>query len=154
MTDSELIAMVKKNGGNVGPSLAEFMAMREAEASCRLDGETQVIQAKANAHRAGRMNKTEAAYSDHLEYLKKCGDVIAFYFEAIKFRLAEKTWYTPDFMVIRADSGFIEFHEVKGFWRDDARVKFKVAVEMFPLFLWVVVKKTKGGWSAETVNQM
>ena len=46
----------------------------------------------------------------------------------------------------------LEFHEVKGFWRDDARVKIKVAAEHFP-FKFVAVRKKKlsegGGWDVE-----
>jgi hypothetical protein len=50
----------------------------------------------------------------------------------MKFRLADNTFYTPDFMVVMAD-GLLEAHEVKGFWEDDARVKIKVAASLFPI---------------------
>lgn len=86
------------------------------------------------------MNKTEKAYADYLEIKKKAGEVRAYYYEKVKLRLADRTYYTPDFMVIDKD-GFIEFHEVKGFLRDDALVKYKVAAEQFPWARWVMLKK-------------
>ena len=69
--------------------------------------------------------------------------------EAVKLRLADKTFYTPDFVVIRADGG-IELHEVKGHWEDDARVKIKVAATQHPWFRFLAVKAGKTGWQYET----
>ena len=95
----------------------------------------------------GGMNKTEAAYPDHLGLRQMSGEVAWFAFEAVKLRLADKTFYTPDFAVMLAD-GTIEQHEVKGFWEDDARVKIKVAAAMFP-FRFIGVQKDKTGWKFE-----
>lgn len=82
------------------------------------------------------MNKTEAAYAALLDVQKEAGEVAAWFFESVKVRLADRTWYSPDFMVILT-TGAVEFHEVKGgFVRDDALVKFKVAREMFKAFAW------------------
>jgi len=100
---------------------------------------------------AGHMNQTEAHYAGHLEWRKSCGDVKWYRFEGLKFRLADNTFYTPDFAVMRGD-GQIELHEVKGFWQDDARAKIKIAAEMYPfLFLAVTAqaKKHGGGWKVE-----
>jgi len=95
----------------------------------------------------GSMNKTESAYAERLEMLRRLGDVGHFEFEPITLKLAKNTRYTPDFMVVT--DGRIEFHEVKGFWRDDARVKIKVAAEKFWQFKFLAVKKVKGGWDIE-----
>ena len=73
----------------------------------------------------GVMNKTEQRYAFHLAGLRQAGQIARYDFEPVKLRLADRTFYTPDFRVIIPD-GTIEFHEVKGFWRDDARVKIKV----------------------------
>ena len=100
----------------------------------------------------GHMNKTEAAYAALLETLKVAGRIQWFRFEGLKLRLADKTFYTPDFAVMR-DDGVMECHECKGFWMDDARVKIKVAAETFPMFRFVAVqrqaKKRGGGWVTE-----
>jgi hypothetical protein len=101
--------------------------------------------------KAGKLNKTEAAYAVRLEEMKAAGVIRWFSFEGMTFKLADNTRYTPDFAVMRAD-GLIELHEVKGFWRDDARVKIKVAAELFPFRFIAVKAKTKksgGGWSTE-----
>lgn len=102
--------------------------------------------------KTGQMNKTEQAYADHLDRLRSAGDVLWFRFEGLKFRLADNTFYTPDFAVMRSD-GQLEAHEVKGFWTDDARVKIKVAAEQYPLTFLAVKAKAKkdgGGWAVET----
>lgn len=101
--------------------------------------------------KAGQMNKTEAAYAAHLEQLKTQGDVLWYKFESVKVRLADNTFYTPDFAVMTSD-GLMQMHEVKGHWQDDARVKIKVAADQYP-FRFIAVKplpkKDGGGWSVE-----
>lgn len=76
-------------------------------------------------------------------------------FERITFKLADDTRYTPDFFVVRT-SGFIEFHEVKGFMEDDAWVKLKVCAEQHPWFTFVLArkraKKNGGGWDVKVIG--
>jgi hypothetical protein len=89
-------------------------------------------------HTPGRMNKREAVYALELEARKRQGEIQGWKFEAIKLRLAARTFYTPDFMVWLC-GGAVEFHEVKGHWEDDARVKWKIVQEMYPMFRFVLV---------------
>ncbi|HYQ54230.1 MAG TPA: DUF1064 domain-containing protein [Pseudomonas sp.] len=99
----------------------------------------------------GQMNKTEKAYADVLQELHHTGKVLWFRFEGIKLRLADSTFYTPDFAVLAAD-GVLEMHEVKGKWMDDARAKIKVAADQYPFrFVAVRVKPRRdgGGWAVE-----
>lgn len=101
--------------------------------------------------KAGVMNKTEAAYAVVLEVRKHAGEIVWYKFEGIKFRLADNTFYTPDFAIMMAD-GLIEIHEVKGHWQDDARVKIKVAADAYPFKFIAVKKQSKkagGGFSVE-----
>jgi hypothetical protein len=101
--------------------------------------------------RPGEMNKTETEYSALLDGQKLLGAVEWWMFEAIKFRLADNTFYSPDFVVMLA-GGMIEVREVKGHWEDDARVKIKVAAAMFPFQFVAVTKRRKrdgGGWQEE-----
>lgn len=101
--------------------------------------------------KTGEMNKTEAAYSVHLESRKAAGDIVWFKFEGITFKLADDTRYTPDFSVMLA-SGQLQAHEVKGHWMDDSKVKIKVAAAMFPIEFIAVKAKAKkdgGGWAVE-----
>ena len=101
--------------------------------------------------KTGQMNKTELEYAAHLEWLKEIKQVIWYKFEGLKLRLADNTFYTPDFAVMAKDS-VLELHEVKGFWTDDARVKIKVAAALYPFrfkALKVKSKRDGGGWITE-----
>lgn len=104
--------------------------------------------------KAGTMNKTETAYAAHLDALQFAGHVLWYKFEGIKLRLADSTFYTPDFAVMQSD-GQIELHEVKGakaIFQDDAKVKVKVAAMAYPfrfLVAYPIAKKRGGGWEIE-----
>ncbi|OSI16522.1 DUF1064 domain-containing protein [Neisseria dentiae] len=101
--------------------------------------------------KTGEMNKTEKAYAEYLESLKQAGAIAWYRFEGVKLRLADNTFYTPDFAVMSA-AGTMEMHEVKGHWMDDAKVKIKVAAEMYP-FRFIAIKakakKDGGGWDMQ-----
>lgn len=101
--------------------------------------------------KTGQMNKTEQSYADRLKLLQHAGEIAWFKFEGVKLRLADNTFYSPDFAVMLA-SGVMEMHEVKGFWQDDARAKIKIAADLYPFrFIAVKVKPKKegGGWAVE-----
>lgn len=101
--------------------------------------------------KTGQMNKTEQAYANSLELRKAAGEIAWYRFEGLKLRLADNTFYTPDFAVM-ANTGVIQCHEVKGYWQDDARVKIKVASEMYPfefIAIQAVAKNKGGGWKLE-----
>lgn len=70
--------------------------------------------------------------------------------DSVTLKLADDTRYTPDFPVLTSDDQQV-FYEVKGHWRDDARVKIKVASALFP-WLFVAVTKVDGKWSFEIFN--
>jgi hypothetical protein len=101
--------------------------------------------------RVAGMNKMESAYRDVLHGRVLVGDVLWFRYEAMKLRLADNTFYSPDFAVMLA-SGELEVHEVKGHWEDDARVKIKVAAEQYPFrfcAVTAIASKHGGGWKVE-----
>lgn len=103
---------------------------------------------KATRKPPGKMNNTEKKYADRLDEIKLTGEIITYYFERVKLKLADKCFYTPDFMLIM-DDGSIVFDEVKGgFIMEDATIKFKMACEQFPNFkfrMWQY-KNKKTGW--------
>ena len=106
-------------------------------------------------HTPGVMNKTEADYGALLEMRKVAGEIEDYHFESVTLKIADNCRYTPDFMVEFYD-GHKEIHEVKGFWRDDARVKIKVAADKFRGFDFIAVqkkaKKDGGGWKIEEIH--
>ena len=89
-------------------------------------------------HRAGVMNKLEAEYA---KLLDERG--VKYIFESVKLKVGAKIcWYCPDFLVFNEDME-IEFHEVKGFWLDKARVKYQSAARQFPQFRFFSAEKAK-----------
>ena len=97
-----------------------------------------------------KMNRLESRYAEHLGYLRLEGKVSAFMYEAVTLRLADRTSYNPDFFLVMPD-GTIEIHETKGFMRDDAAVKIKVAAKMFPWFTFKLVRYNRGTWEITTI---
>jgi hypothetical protein len=103
--------------------------------------------------RTGQMNRTEELYDTYLDAKRWHGEVLWYRFEGVKLRLADNTFYTPDFAVMSAD-GVMEMHEVKGFWRDDARAKIKIAADAYPFRFFAIRKqaaKAGGGWEVEAI---
>lgn len=137
-------------GGGQGRAQAPKVSPTAGGAGKPAVGSKQAMQALGRL-KTGELNKTEQAYHDHLAQRQHAGEVAWFKFEGIKFRLADNTFYTPDFAVMLAD-GRMQIHETKGFWTDDARVKIKVAAELYPFEFIAIKKKAKkdgGGWQME-----
>ena len=99
---------------------------------------------------AGQMNRTEESYAAHLDLLKYGGDILWWKFEPAKLRLAQKTFFTCDFMVLKKD-GLICMDEVKGYMTDDAAVKIKVAASLYP-FQFRIVRKKGAFWTFTNVG--
>lgn len=144
------------------PSRMTAAEYREYRLSGRLPAEAHA-QAPAAAPKAlaapGRvtkaadgMNKLERAYSVELENQRLAGLISSWKFEAMKLRLANRTTYSPDFFVVLPD-GSMEQHETKGFMRDDAHVKLKVAASQFPMFTFRLVKRKAGAWIIAEVKR-
>ena len=97
------------------------------------------------------MNKTETRYAQDLELQKRAGDILWYKFEGFTLTLAPGARFTPDFAVMHCD-GRLEFIEIKGFWREAARVRIKVAAELYPfrfIAVQAVRQKDGGGWKVE-----
>lgn len=104
--------------------------------------------------KAGTANQLEVQYALHLEERKRSGEVAWYKFEALKLRLADNTFYTPDYAVMLT-SGELQCHEVKGFMQEDAAVKIKVAAETYPIRFLLIRKRAKrdgGGWLIKDIG--
>lgn len=106
--------------------------------------------------RHGDMNKTEADYADHLATQLHVGAIKWFAFEPMKFRLADNTFYTPDFGLL-LPCGTLVLDDVKGrkgdsyFCQEDSKMKIKIVAELMPLTFRIVWPLGKGqGWGAVT----
>lgn len=91
------------------------------------------------------MNKTEALYAAELDWRQRHGEIVAWHFEPIRLRLAHRTTYTPDFLLVFKD-GRLQFVEIKGFLRDDAAIKFKLAREKYPFFGFTMLRRVRRQW--------
>lgn len=65
--------------------------------------------------------------------------------QSITLKLANDTRYTPDFSSVGPNGEFI-FWETKGFFRDDAKVKLKIAARQYSWAVFMLVEKKKGQW--------
>lgn len=93
-----------------------------------------------------RLNKTEAAFLAYLRAEKRWAFIGI---QNVTLKLADDTRYTPDFVCVGHGGEIVAF-ETKGFWRDDARVKIKVAARLFPFLQFTAVSRTKGSsWEYE-----
>ena len=144
-TKDDVVRVVRKNRTTCKESLQVGDYNRTI--GCVLGGRVLAKGNRGTFHKSGEMNKTEAAYAARLESLKLAGEIADYRFECLKLRLADNTFYAPDFIVLRPDGAF-EVHEVKGHWEDDARVKIKVAAELYP-FKFIAARKQKGAWLFE-----
>lgn len=115
--------------------------------------------AKHVRRKAGEMNKTETEYDTYLGLLLRGGMIDGYKFEGIKLKLADNCFFTPDFLVMAKD-GVLELHDTKGTTKklrasgekeaapwieEDAKIKLKLAAELFPFRVFAVFK-TKEGW--------
>lgn len=107
-----------------------------------------LYQAKGRL-KQGQMNKTERRYFEYLKAEEAAGRIQKIWFESIKVKIADGAcWYTPDFLVLKADST-LEFHEVKANSRiflDDAKVKVKSTATNYPFRMIVVYPKKTHDW--------
>ena len=93
-------------------------------------------------------SRDEELFAGHLEQQRLSGHVFEWSYKAVKLRLGDGVWYTPDFRVINAEKTTI-YYEIKGFLREAARVRLRTAAEKHPArFIMVRLrpKKHGGGW--------
>ena len=99
------------------------------------------IKAKPSADES-KLNKLESAW---LAVLRADITLAWVGVHALTFKIGDDCRYTPDFIALNLDGELIAY-ETKGFMRDDARVKLKVAARMFPFVGFVLVERKAGAW--------
>lgn len=98
--------------------------------------------AKGRRTVTGRMNGLEAEYENLFLRAEPHG------FEEITLVVGDGARYTPDFWTLGADD-VLEFHEVKGHWREAAKVRIRVAARQYPQFRFMAFRCEKGVWTRE-----
>lgn len=117
--------------------------------------------AKGKPPRKPNMNKLEARYAAHLELRKQQGEILEWWREPVRLRLAnlkeeperiegrKDVFYKPDFGLMLPDYT-VEYHETKGRMHRDALNHIKLAAKLHPFRFVVVTKPSKStGWQYE-----
>lgn len=73
-------------------------------------------------------------------------------YHAMKLQLASGCWYEPDIVAWDINLSRLLVYEVKGFARDDAIVKLKVAARVYPWISFWLVWKDKGQWLEQPIR--
>lgn len=130
----------------------EFYGVKpiKADGSSPLDG--LAMKGKKVRQKGESENKTEKAFRLFLEGRSNYKNVIR---EGIGIRLGNGVVYWPDYTCVD-QLGRTLIWEVKGFMRDDAAVKIKVAAGLHPEWTFVLVsqlaKKDGGGFEFQEIK--
>lgn len=81
-------------------------------------------------------SKLEKEFAYQFEAMRRADQIAAWWHKPIRLRLATGAWYTPDFMVQHNDEELV-LHEIKGHWREAAKVRTKVIRDLYPFRIFV-----------------
>lgn len=93
-------------------------------------------------------------YEDELRIMYLAKEIIDYKYEGIKFKLADNTFYSPDFFVVYPDR--FEIIQIKGYETGrmaHSIVKFKVAREEYPYFTFKMIAWRYGRWEQIKVDK-
>lgn len=115
---------------------------------------------KGMVRQRGKMNRTETAYSQHLEVRRLAGEIAWWRFEPLTLRLThpdagQPITYTPDFVILCPD-GRTYMDDVKPPRKqaDDpaAKNRIKLAAEVYSLWEFRIVRRQGSNWTIEVVG--
>jgi hypothetical protein len=102
--------------------------------------------AHAVLHEQKYASKLERDFALVLAGWQAKGVIHLFRYEPFRLRLADGAFYKPDFMAVSTFDEAITLFEVKGHWREAAKVRIKVAAELHHYFKFCIVMRKKGVW--------
>ncbi len=136
LTEGELQAIRVRQRGWAKVAPAASVAAPKQFANLIPGGHT----VKSKKAKPKGMNKWEEAFSHVLEHKRLAKELSWWAFEPFRIRLADGCFYRPDFVSVDMD-GRTAIYEVKGHFRESARVRLRVAAEKLP-YPFYLVKKT------------
>jgi len=109
---------------------------------------TTISSSKARAilHETKYRSKLERDFALHL-----AASGAEFYYEPFRLKLADGAYYKPDFLLVSPTDSTLIVYEVKGHWREAAKVRIKVAAGLHPYLRLVIVTRKNGEWDFEEV---
>jgi hypothetical protein len=118
---------------------------------------------RGRARSGARMNKLEARFAEQLEAWRMCEEIEWWQFEPVKLQLAMGAGYRPDFMTFGGGFPYMSdpwdprrqvvFFEVKGFMRESANVRIKVAARTYPFWRFVLVRWNRKEWQFTEIKR-
>ena len=157
----------KKDGINVKEAWAHVEKLSSSAIVSHPWSEENCFNAKqypiaiAPAPKPPKMNLTEQRLEQHLANQKLAGEILWYKMHGFGIRLADNTFFYPDAMVMEKDRS-ISIYDAKGqnrktgkgLWKDDAKVKIKIAAELYPIFRWRGISHSKkNGWVVEEYSR-
>lgn len=133
-----------------GPGIAP-QSRQNATGSVLIDSKGK-SSGKPTKRRSDQMNKLEGEYARILQAKRHRGEIIFDRYEALKLRIGDKCFYSPDFLIIRANNPKPLLVEIKGAaihqkkLYEDGIIKFKAAKELYPCFDFEMWSKIDGEW--------
>jgi hypothetical protein len=76
---------------------------------------------------------------------------VTYRFNAVRLKLGEGAWFKPDF--VTCEETGMRIFETKGFMREAANVRIKVAASLYPMWPFFLVKRVGGEWTFEEVKK-
>lgn len=143
----------------MGISPQQFSEMQARLAANRKAPAVASVPTVAELHKSvrGPDPLTGITYRSKLErdfHLKIRDQYLYCEYEPIRLKIARGAHYTPDF-ITEDHNGKLIAWEVKGFWREAARVRIKVAARLFPWLHFIAVRRRPrsegGGWNQEEI---
>jgi hypothetical protein len=157
MTEEQLAAHLRRfsqpHPGNTAALHRHALEATKATLRERAQGPGEAFYALGRMGKT-EMNKTEAAYAQLLEAKKHTGEIIDWRFHPIRVRLADRTYYEPDFLVMTA-ARELQIHETKGaFTTDKGQMKIKLCAEVLPWFrVFKCSKQKDGSWTTQEFSK-
>lgn len=138
LTEGELKAIQQRHAGF--KSVPRPLDVRTA--NLVPGGHTTAAKKAKEAKKKKGMNKWEESFARTLEWQRSIGQIAWWGFEPFRIRLADGCFFRPDFVTVDLQ-GKTAIYEVKGHFREAARVRLRVAAEKLP-YPFYIVKKSKG----------
>lgn len=141
--------------------LAKLVGSRRAKAVDPKTGKAKTLAPPLPTHDPGTMDEIaepyrekfdsndEKEFADYLDQQKLGGHILEWAYKPVRLRIGDGAFYSPDFRVVWANRS-TTYYEIKGFLREAARVRLRVAAERHPSRFVMVRKRSKrdgGGWT-------
>ena len=95
-------------------------------------------------------SKWESAYAQELDLALRAGAILWWAYEELTLVIGHDVRYTPDFLV-RLPNDRMVAKEIKGWFRDDAKTKFRVAAKAHPWLRFEAITRKRGAWITSEV---